>query len=576
MIAIEHFVGHLGRYRQESGGREYRFQYCPFCHYRKWSFYISSSGLYHCFHCGRGGKVDELAEELKVRPKVVVTKPTRFWTLEAYQSAVDRLWRNPKALEFLRSRGLTDETIRRARLGLRLKGSRFGAGVLDQDYITIPYIEEGGDGIEPRVVAVKYRGLEQKKFLREEATADPLYGESLILGEDEVHVTEGEFDCLLLQQIGLVACSVPNGAQSLKPEHADALRTAKVVFLWPDNDPAGMQLVYKASLLIGEEKVRVVKLPPGVKDVTDLWRSDPDGFASLVQALIAEAKNTGLDGFRTLRQVLLEFLDAMSTEPDPVFHFPWKQGTELVNSRPGELAIFLAETKIGKTTLMKQCALASARAGRRVLFVATETLPQEFAELVIAEVCPSGRYQIGEQEVRFTLADLGEVADRVIFHQLSAHRDAAIRVIHKAFEVYAPDILILDYLQQATGEDPKEQSEFLMKLSQLLHKYHVFAAVVSQPRKVTQAKPKTIDIYESRGTSLTAEIAAHFFILIREVKPILEMGSRDPFRSDGWLIRRRSRRPISEIDRVHLYFNGERASWTIDDRAHPPDEEIPF
>jgi hypothetical protein len=82
-----------------------------------------------------------------------------------------------------------------------------------------------------------------------------------------VHISEGEFDCARLIELGFgrddlseICVAVP-GANSFKPEWADLFRGMEV-FLWLDNDPAGRQATKRIGTLLfhAGSKVKVSDL----------------------------------------------------------------------------------------------------------------------------------------------------------------------------------------------------------------------------------------------------------------------------------------------------------------------------
>jgi hypothetical protein len=89
-------------------------------------------------------------------------------------------------------------------------------------------------------------------------------------------VTEGEFDAMAVHQAtGLVAVSLPNGANSLPEAILEPLRRVPELVLWADADAAGQACATKLAARLGHRRCLVV--PPdaaqGAKDANDALRA---------------------------------------------------------------------------------------------------------------------------------------------------------------------------------------------------------------------------------------------------------------------------------------------------------------
>ena len=65
-------------------------------------------------------------------------------------------------------------------------------------------------------------------------------------GDSSIHICEGEFDAMILGQIGLHAIAVP-GAKSWRPHHTKMLAGFNEIYVWADPDEAGMELAEKIT-----------------------------------------------------------------------------------------------------------------------------------------------------------------------------------------------------------------------------------------------------------------------------------------------------------------------------------------
>lgn len=175
------------------------------------------------------------------------------------------------ALDWLRKRGLQDSTIKEARLGwvnYPAEGwERFMGG------LSIPY----HDG-RLREVGVRFRWAQgDRKYDQRSGTPHRLYGIHQV-EEPVVYLTEGEFDSLILRQLGMPAIAVP-GSTAWQPHWRWLFRDCQEVFVVFDPDEpgrkGGLEVVRSLKQVT---KADLVELPTG-QDITDLHQAEgPEGL----------------------------------------------------------------------------------------------------------------------------------------------------------------------------------------------------------------------------------------------------------------------------------------------------------
>ena len=193
---------------------------------------------------------------------------------------------------------------------------------------------------------------------------------------DEIVITEGEFDAMACwQATGLPTVSLPNGARSLPVELLPLLERFDRIYLWLDDDAAGVEGADKFAKKLGVGRCLIVKTnlpakreedfteeqliaaeaaapaapvepkkPP--KDANDALRQGLD-----LRALIAAAqpvKHDQILQFRDLRQdVLREFTDPLARRGVQSRYLP-SLNKLLKGHRPGELTIITGATGVGQ------------------------------------------------------------------------------------------------------------------------------------------------------------------------------------------------------------------------------------
>lgn len=180
---------------------------------------------------------------------------------------------------WLLGRGLTEETIDRAQLGYQTKG-RY------RDCITIPYFDARGE-----LRDVRYRHLRPNppaKYESPKGFGTHLYNATATQNE-VVAIAEGEFDALVLEQLGVHAVAIP-GVNSWQREWRWLFRDCDLVLVLIDmavnDDVDARKAEERARARITAQvntvtSAEVVELPEGM-DVTDLYLTDPDRLRELL------------------------------------------------------------------------------------------------------------------------------------------------------------------------------------------------------------------------------------------------------------------------------------------------------
>ena len=331
-------------------GREYT-GLCPFHNEKTPSFTVSDDkNFYHCFGCGAHGDVisyliendglsfpdavERLAAEAGLEvpastPQEREREQRRAELVDVVEAAClffeNTLWGEAgrQGLEYLRGRGLTDETIRRFRLGFAPARNSLKTAIVSNEMPEAMMLEAGlmrrpDDGRSPydffrdrvifpirdgrgRPIAFGGRtmGDGEPKYLNSPDT--PLFDKRRTLfGLDtarkaaydsgRVIVTEGYVDVIVLAQAGLNETVAPLGTALTESHIAQLWKLADEPVLCFDGDKAGLRAAGRAAeralpLLAPEKSLRFVTLPEG---------EDPDSLVSAqgpaaINALIDKA-----------------------------------------------------------------------------------------------------------------------------------------------------------------------------------------------------------------------------------------------------------------------------------------------
>ncbi len=329
-LAIEDVVGSYVELKQAGSYLKAR---CPFHQEKTPSFTVSPSrGTYYCFGCGAKGDVFSFVQQfegldfsgaLKLLAEKAGVEIVGYSGQAQKENEIlykvmekaclffeEQIKDNKSAIDYLKKRGLKNETIKRWRIGYAPDEWRFlleklakdfdekdikNAGLLKEkegrkydtfrNRIVFPIFDTGG-----RVVAFSGRlfpekeGIQAPKYLNSPESlifnkSEILYG--LNFGMDAIRkakysiIVEGQFDIVLSHQSGMKNTVAVSGT-SLTPEHIKRLsRLSKKTVIVFDSDEAGIKASHRSILLSLSNgmEVKVAVLPEG-KDPADVISSD--------------------------------------------------------------------------------------------------------------------------------------------------------------------------------------------------------------------------------------------------------------------------------------------------------------
>jgi DNA primase len=326
---------------------------CPFHQEKTPSFNVNEDKqFYHCFGCGQGGDVFAFVMEMEgigfrealemLAEKAGVELQNNFVQGGAsgdekkkMYDALDlsaqfyekQLWDGigkDRALGYLQGRGLSDETIKKFRLGFAPDGwshidqflmskdmdnalaasvgmliKKDDGGYYDRfrDRIMFPICDHMGRVIGFTARAMPGDDEAQAKYINTPETAlyhksSVLYGihhaKQAIKQIDDVVVVEGNMDVIAAQDAGIENVIAVSGT-AMTDEHIRMLkRYAKHFTLFFDADDAGMAAARRSAIacLAADIQLSMVLLSEG-KDAADIVKDDP----AQLRTIIAEAEN---------------------------------------------------------------------------------------------------------------------------------------------------------------------------------------------------------------------------------------------------------------------------------------------
>jgi len=482
--AIELAHKHLGQYKIH--GKEIQTLYCPFCNgggsKDKYTFSLSiDNGAYNCLRgsCGVRGNLYQLCKHFG---EAVDTESHNIPVVKQYiKPKVKPTKLSPKTIEYLKKRGISQETADNRRLGEK------------DGWIAFPFYENG------ELVLVKYRPARDVKKGERKAGKEK-GGKHVFWGLDECNpeyslvIVEGEIDALSLDECGIKnVVSVPMGANNIECiQHGwEKLSKFNKVIIWVDNDKAGEDLRDKLILKLGAWRCLAVD---------SKWKD-----ANL--ELLNEGKDSILKTYQSAKEVPIDNMFRMSEigETEDVDYIKTKIAyldKSIGGFGLGEVSVWTGRTGQGKSTFMSQMVIASIEQRKAVCMYAAEgrlhylrdNLERNIAgiqniRIVKHDDAPNSYYltKITQSMVRKWYHDYLFCVNTVNVYDgdevLSKFSEMARRYDCKTFVI--DNLMSIRYGKQRQGEMYKDQSEFMLSVIRFAKKYNVHVHLVAHPRKTS-------------------------------------------------------------------------------------------
>lgn len=190
------------------------------------------------------------------------------------------------AARYLLARGIGEEEAATFRLGVVV--DPYPGHAKYRGMIAIPYLDRHGKPLSIRFRCIQehnHRELYHGKYNTLQGEPARCFNiQAIFKAGDELHVTEGEFDAIILNKIGLPAVAFP-GAHSFKRHHRRMLDGFSRIWVWGDPDDAGAEFINKVCRSLRQAKGLRLR----IGDVTDTYLAG--GEEALLEVLREGSKH---------------------------------------------------------------------------------------------------------------------------------------------------------------------------------------------------------------------------------------------------------------------------------------------
>lgn len=459
-------------------------------------------GLWHCWHCGWSGGLE----------KGEYAKPTVANTKVYYKPAFDSEPLSPRAVEFFRERGITNDVLMRNHVSIT---KVYMPQIEDEaNAIAFPYYRDG------EVVNIKYRDG-SKNFRQVGGARKVLY--KLDDLADEVIITEGEIDALSFEVAGMRnAISVPDGAPAPNTKNYetkfeylddDKLEVVKTFILAVDNDEPGKRLEEELSRRLGRHRCKRVTFPDGCKDANEvLLRYGADVLRQVIhnaQAYPVEGVFSVFDIEDNLEAIMNNGLPSGSSTG-------WDCVNELYKPAVGQWTLVTGIPSMGKSEWLDAMAINLANDSGWVFGVCSpENQPIDWHVAKLLEKKLGYRIMNG-------VRDRGQFSEAKAwlgqhFHFIMPEKPTLECVLEKSLELvkrFGMKGLILDpyneldHTQRKEGISETEYvSSFLTTLRRFAREQGVHIWLVAHPAKLMRDKDGNYPVPDG----YTVSGSAHFY-----------------------------------------------------------------
>ena len=332
-------------------------------------------------------------------------------------------------------------------------------------------------------------------------------------------ITEGEFDCLALSQIGVLNCvSLPNGAQSVEKTfrtHYDFLQQFDVIYIAFDMDVEGEKAATKAQSMLSPEKFRRICFP--CKDANEwIIQNQPvsiDDFVNLM-ANARKVEDSSITNMRDLPDDVFEEIDLGVSSG-------WLNVDEMLGGiRTGEVTVVSADTGSGKSTFCINLMKNLADQGYGIWINSYEmdfrTVTRKFAGLVLQEKLKYRSFTLKERH------NYNEYLSKHVCFINRKNDSVNVEILKKQFEaaslVYGIKYILLDHLDYILSKEKKKNpvegiDEVMREIHTLAMQFKVGVILVVHPTKTLDGKEVTMS--DLKGSSSIKQYADNIIIVTR-------------------------------------------------------------
>lgn len=542
--------------KTKNEGKNIAFEICPYCRSDKdkYTFAINrENGKFQCMRasCQVKGNMITLAKDFNFSLSEEVD---RYLLLNDYRNKFKTFPKKEievkdRAIEYLKSRGISEEVCRKFRITVRDD---------DSDILVFPFFDENDN-----LTFIKYRDLEYKKGFSKskewcEASCKPiLFGMNLINDYSELVITEGQIDSLSVVESGYQnAVSVPTGANGFTwlPHCWEWLNRFHSIIVFGDCENGQVTLFQYLSVRLGN-KVKCVQPADysGCKDANEILQKCGKDF---VLSAIDRARRTTSNRIKDISKV--EALDPMKL---PTLKTNISQIDSFLGGgiKIGQVVLQSGERGNGKSTWASQL-VCEALSQNYNSFMYSGELPDFYVKNWIDKQITGKAYPTQEDidSANKWYEDRLFLYNKDTIEENKSEMESLLETIEEAVITKDVRFVLIDNLMTVVSANNNEtlyrsQSKFVDSLCKLAQKYQIFIMLIAHPRKKSQKD----DSFGNDDVSGSADITNRVDIVMSYDRVIAREGENEfsPKRKMSITKNRLFGRVTDKYNEIYLYFD---------------------
>lgn len=542
--------------KTKNEGKNIAFEICPYCRSDKdkYTFAINrENGKFQCMRasCQVKGNMITLAKDFNFSLSEEVD---RYLLLNDYRNKFKifpkkEIEVKDRAIEYLKSRGISEEVCRKFRITVRDD---------DSDILVFPFFDENDN-----LTFIKYRDLEYKKGFSKskewcEASCKPiLFGMNLINDYSELVITEGQIDSLSVVESGYQnAVSVPTGANGFTwlPHCWEWLNRFHSIIVFGDCENGQVTLFQYLSVRLGN-KVKCVQPADysGCKDANEILQKCGKDF---VLSAIDRARRTTSNRIKDISKV--EALDPMKL---PTLKTNISQIDSFLGGgiKIGQVVLQSGERGNGKSTWASQL-VCEALSQNYNSFMYSGELPDFYVKNWIDKQITGKAYPTQEDidSANKWYEDRLFLYNKDTIEENKSEMESLLETIEEAVITKDVRFVLIDNLMTVVSANNNEtlyrsQSKFVDSLCKLAQKYQIFIMLIAHPRKKSQKD----DSFGNDDVSGSADITNRVDIVMSYDRVIAREGENEfsPKRKMSITKNRLFGRVTDKYNEIYLYFD---------------------
>lgn len=455
---------------------------------------------------------------------------------EYIKQCKSNLYKNKEALEYLHSRGITDDIINLFNVGY---DPEYKQKYIDKETGKIKEFKPIKAIITPSNAENTYflvrelNGEKKLKPIAEEAGEQPIFNLGALYNEEKkpVFVVEGQFCTMSIAQAGGQSIALNGTGYTKLLKVIENIKEIPTLILCLDNDEAGTTAQKRLEKELRDLKIDYIahNIAGQYKDPNEHLQADKEGFYEAVRE--AEAHITKPDNIKDyLNNVFIGDIQKFKTFKDI------KTGFECFDNMTGGLYSGLyvlgAIPSLGKTTFVHQMADQLARNGEHIIFFSLEQSRFELASKSIARITAQndietavnslkirgGVYAQGEGKI---IADALKEYEKAVNDRISiveGNFNTTVKTIREYAENYISKnkvrpIVIIDYLQIIQADEAQKTSSreaienIVTELKRISRDNDLIVIVISSLNRSNYLTPVSYESFkETGGIEYTADV----------------------------------------------------------------------